>query len=256
MEYQREITFAKRLASEAGETMRRYFQADDIGVEIKEDNTPITIADSSINAFVIEQVRKEFPDCGVIGEEDSFETEREKLWIVDPIDGTRPYSLGIPVSTFCLAYAEAGQVKASVVYDPFQDRLFSAVAGQGAFVNEKPIAVSETASMQDQYVALGGGRTNRARRELRDVVKRFELYSFAYAATLVAEGNFVAAGMEYGSQWDAAAASLIVQEAGGRVTDLDGNERDYSQWGKGILMTNGHVHDALLELIDDESSRD
>ena len=124
--YEKELDFAKQLAQDAGEIMRRYFQSDDIGTELKEDNTPLTIADTKINQLAIDRVKQVFPRCGVIGEEDSFETEREELWVVDPIDGTKPYSLGIPVSTFCLAYAVNGDVKVSVVYDPFQDRLYHA----------------------------------------------------------------------------------------------------------------------------------
>ena len=249
MEYQQELEFAKTLAYEAGDVMRRYFQADDIDVQFKEDTTPITIADTTINQMVIDRVREQYPDCGVIGEEGSFETDRSKLWIVDPIDGTKPYSMGIPVSTFCLAYVVDGQVLASVVNDPFQRRLYSATRGGGAYVNDTPIHVSDHPTTEGGSFMIGGRNLNELVVELRKGANAYELYSYSYGAMQVASGIFVAAGMEYGSPWDAAAASLIVQEAGGVVTDLNGNTRNYSEWGEGILATNSLVHDNLVRVL-------
>jgi len=258
MGYPRQITFAKSLAYEAGEIIRKYFMSNDIGTELKEDSTPVTIADTTINQLVIDRVKENFPDCGVIGEEDSYEPKRENVWVVDPIDGTIPFSLGIPVSTFCLAYVEDGFVKASVVYDPFQDRLFSATKDGGAYVNSDLIKVSSKSDFADSYSAFGGHvlsdfvatlNENRSTRIL-------DLFSYAYASSKVATGDFVAAGMTYGSPWDAAAVSLIVEEAGGRSTDLCGKPRKYNEWGDGILMSNGIVHDEIVKMIDYENSKD
>lgn len=258
MKYQDELSFAKSLAYKAGDIMRRYFQAEDIDTRLKEDKTPITIADETINQLVIDSVKEAFPQCGVIGEEGSYETERNELWVVDPIDGTKPYSIGIPVATFCLAYIVNGEVKVAVVYDPYQDRLYHAVIGGGAFVNDKPIKVSSESEIQGHNMAMGG------KKRLADLgthirhggVNRYELYSYSYAAAQVASGGFIAAGMEYGSPWDAAAASLLVEEAGGVATDLLGNKRNYNEWGEGIMLTNGLVHNELIKTLDYENFRD
>lgn len=257
MKYTSELQLAKLLAKEAGVLMHRYFRSEDIGVEIKEDQTPVTIADTKINRLVIERVKEKYPQTGVIGEEDSYNEENDNVWVVDPIDGTMPFSLGIPVSTFSLAYVEKGKVKVAVIYDPFIDRLYWAVEGEGSYLNNEKIAVSKITSLDNAYIALGGGLIKKEFKKLSDNnVRTFDMYSYAFSASLVATGDFVVAVMTYGSPWDAAAASLIVQEAGGRATDLLGNDRNYAEWGDGILITNGHVHDELLKLIDYENTRD
>ncbi len=256
MNYDKELAFAKNLAAEAGKIMREYFDTDKLQLEIKKDDTPLTIADTTINTLVIEEVKKNFSDCGVIGEEDSFETEREKLWIVDPIDGTMPFSLGIPVSTFCLAYVVDGEVMVGVVYDPFLDKLYSASRGGGAFVNDNKLSVTGVDTLDHSYLAAGGDVLLAANKNLASKNTRiFDLYSFAYCGALVSSGSFVAAAMDWGSPWDAAAISLIVEEAGGRATDLQGNTRRYNAWGHGIVLSNGHVHEELLKKFDYENSR-
>src|SRR5690606_7148188 len=102
------LAFAKTLATEAGQIMRDHFVLG-IDTEWKQDATPLTIADTSINQLVIDQVKQRFPTHGVLGEEASFGTDREYLWVVDPVDGTMPYSHGIPTSTFSLALVQNGQ---------------------------------------------------------------------------------------------------------------------------------------------------
>lgn len=250
MAYEKEVKFAKELASEAGEIMRKYFNSDDINTELKEDSTPITIADTTINRMVIERVKAEFPELGILGEEESHNPDKKSLWIVDPIDGTAPYSLGIPVSTFSLAYVTDGETQVAVVYDPFQDRMMWAVKGEGAFLNGEKLKVSDKDKLEDAYITTGSTLSRAVSKRVRgNGVRIFDLYSFAYSGSQVACGRFVAAAMEYGSPWDPAAISLIVQEAGGKATDLKGNERKYNEWGDGILVSNGLVHDAMIEVL-------
>lgn len=256
MNYQEELIFAKNLAYEAGKIMKKYFDTDNLQLETKHDNTPLTIADTTINKLVIDEVKKSFPSCGVIGEEDSFETERSQLWVVDPIDGTMPFSLSIPVSTFSLAYVVDGEVKVGVLYDPFQDKMYSATKDGGAMINDENLQVSEVSELDGSYLAIGGSILLTANKILAQKKTRiFDLYSFAYCGALTATGNFVAVAMDWGSPWDAAAASLIVEEAGGRATDLLGRKRKYNEWGEGILLSNGLVHDELLTYFDYENSR-
>ncbi len=254
------LEFAKGLAAEASVIMRRYFRAEDIGTNWKEDNTPLTIADTTINKLVIDRVKAVYPDHGVIGEEDSYETKRDYVWVVDPIDGTMPFSLGIPVSTFCLALVYKGDVQVSVVMEPFQDRLFSAIRGHGAYLNEKKLKVSKTTDFKNNYFFLLGW-IQRDARDLRAVVTELEkqgarmlgLLSYAYSTALVATGDLMVSGMSYGSPWDAAAIALIVEEAGGKATDLKGKPRKYNEWSDGILISNGAVHDKVVKLIRDHA---
>lgn len=251
--------FAKSLAVDAGVVIKRYFQAADIGIEWKEDSSPVTVADHTVNDMVIKQVKAHYPEHGVIGEEGSFEPEREWVWVVDPIDGTSPFSLGMPLSTFCLALVHAGEVQLSVVFDPFQDRMFTAQLGKGAHVNGVKISVSSQSTFDKQYAMTFRSQLkpdHQAINHMFDQVQKegakiYMFASFSYAGILVAEGNFVMACMQYGSPWDAAAISLIVQEAGGMATDIYGNPRKYNQWGDGLLLSNGKVHDRIIALTNE-----
>lgn len=248
------LDFAVKLAKKAGKVMNRYFQSDDIGIEHKDDTSPVTVADHAINKMVIDAVKKDYPEHGVIGEEDSYEPTRKNVWVVDPVDGTMPYHVGMPNSTFCLALVEGGEVQVSVVYDPFQDRMATAIKGKGAFLNGKRLHVSKDTVLMNKYVLMFRSSRQPELNSLFDELQKrgakiISVPSFSYMALLVAEGHFVAACMHYGSPWDAAAISLIVGEAGGTVTDINGKQRTYNEWGGGLIVTNGHIHDEIIDLI-------
>lgn len=258
------FSFAKELARKSGKIITKYFQTADLGTKWKEDNSPVTIADTTINQLVISTIQESYPEHGVYGEEDTYEIEREWLWVVDPLDGTSPFSLGIPISTFALALVHDGDVVFSIVFDPFQDRMLTARQGQGAFMNETRLHVSEETSFKRQSLLCFRSLTkpnhkgvNNAFDALqREGAKIFMFSSFSYGGALVAEGKFIAACMTYGSPWDAAAISLIIQEAGGRATDMYGKPRKYNVWADGLILSNGLVHDKLIKLIDYENTRD
>jgi myo-inositol-1(or 4)-monophosphatase len=100
------------------------------------------MAHTKINDFVIREVKRQFPKHGVHGEEASFAPEREFVWVCDPVDGTMPFSIGLPISTHSLALTKNGVPMLGVVYEPFADRLYTAIKGEGAYLNSKPIHVS------------------------------------------------------------------------------------------------------------------
>ena len=262
MSYDKELTFAKDLALEAGQIMRRYFRAEDIGTTWKEDNTPVTVADTKINTLVINEVMKQFPADGVLGEEEQYKTGRDRIWVVDPIDGTVPFSLGIPVSTFMMALVNKhdGQPVLAVVYDAFLDHLYYAETGKGAFLNEVHLKTSMNASLVRGYGTLYGpivksSNTDYLPGKILEALrpkstKIINLSSGGYTAVKVASGEFDFVAMGNGLPWDSAAPALIVQEAGGIVTDLTGNPRRYDGEGFGcILAANQTVLDELLALI-------
>lgn len=256
--YDKEFAFAKDLAAHAGDIMKRYFRAEDINTEWKDDKTPLTVADTKINNLVIERVKQEFPDHGVIGEEDSFETERDFVWVVDPIDGTMPFSLSIPVSMFSLALVDRkdGQAILGVAYDPELDHLYSAQVGKGAQLNDKPIHVSTQKDLDKSYISIMGNfkgdfKPGLASDLARDMgAKPFVLFSQVYSATKIASGELLGSIFGYGSPWDSAAVSVIVQEAGGVVTDMTGKQRRYDEWADGcVLSANNEVHEELLKIV-------
>lgn len=262
MNYSLELEFAKQLARDAGVTMSQYFRVEN-NLQWKSDDTPLTIADTTINAMVIDRVKEQFPEHGVIGEEESYETERELVWVVDPIDGTMPYSLGMPLSMFSLALVERkeGRALVAVAYDPQLDMLYSAMKGGGAFLNNQPISTSTAETLKNGYVSILGGLDRASGKQFYQVgqcvdlmrgqgAKTFMLYSYVYVAVRVATGELLAASLGFGSPWDSAACSLIVQEAGGIAVGVDGEPRRYDEWGCGCLVAcNRTVLDTVLNII-------
>ncbi len=258
------LEFAKELAEEAGEIMTRYFSAEDIGTKWKEDDTPLTVADTMINDLVIDRVKSSFPDHGILGEEASYEEEREYIWVVDPIDGTIPFSLAIPLSTFSLALVnrEDGQPVVGVIFDPFLKRLYSACKGKGARLNNHAIKTSSQEKLSRSYVSVIGsfdrdiGTGNIIEALRNEGAKSFSIQSQAYAASRVASGELIGSIFGYGSPWDSAAAALIVGEAGGVVTDLKGKQRRYDKFEDGCLLAaNDKVYKELLRIMN-ENYRD
>jgi myo-inositol-1(or 4)-monophosphatase len=268
--YDNELAFAIDLARDAGKIMRRYFLAEDIATEWKKDDTPLTIADTKINDLVIERVKKSFPKHGVIGEEASYEIKDEMVWVVDPIDGTVPFSLGIPCSTFSLGLVDRsdGQSVVAVVYDPQLDYLYTAQRGEGSFVNGVRLHTSKATDLPRTYISvLGGiGRREDARTHfirqgacvdwLMDHGARpLSLQSQVYSACKVASGEFAGSIFGYGSPWDSAAASLIVEEAGGVVTDVNGKKRRYDEFAEGCLLAaNQEMLTKLLSVVNASSA--
>jgi fructose-1,6-bisphosphatase/inositol monophosphatase family enzyme len=262
MAYDKELIFAKELALEAGKIMRRYFRAADIGTQIKDDNTPLTIADTMINDLVIDRVKQEFPEDGVIGEEASYEVKRNRVWVVDPIDGTSPFSLGIPISTFSLGLVskDDGQTLVAVTYEPQLDDLYTAVRAEGAYLNGTRITVASDTDLSHGYISIIGSSRKQEKTRFQDGVcidlahaqgaKCFHFISQVYSASKVASGELLGAIFGYGSAWDSAAVNLLVTEAGGIATDLEGEPRRYDEFSNGsILAANPQIHEKLLEFV-------
>lgn len=253
-QYQQELEFAKGLAKEAGDIAMRYFRTNQLGVEWKEDNTPVTKADKKINKLVIDSVKSQFPNDGVLGEEESYKTDGSRLWVVDPIDGTQPFSIGVPTFTFSLGLVEKDPIL-GVIHDPVADKTYWCDSGV-AYCNDARIRVNDADTINNSYIVvssrMGDGRRHTG--EVYDAVidtggKVFSFRSIIYGLMLVATGQVVAAMAGYCGPWDIAAAIPILEAAGAKITDLDGNTLKYDEVKNGILVSNGKVHDQMLEII-------
>ena len=249
------IEFAKEIAAEAGKIMTKYFKEEN-GATYKLDNTIVTKADIEINKYLIERVKEKYPHHAVDGEEAQF-GKSSFVWVCDPIDGTAMYARHIPVAVFSLALVINGRPIIGVVYDPFLDNMYSAIKGQGAYLNNKKIQVND--------IMLGDNRSvsnfdmfKDAKYNIYDAIKEISektyfvcIGSAVHAFMMVARGDFNLAifpGTDH-KNCDVAAAKIIVEEAGGKVTDLFGNEQRYDKSINGAVVTNGIIHNEVIEVI-------
>ncbi|HEY4160585.1 MAG TPA: inositol monophosphatase family protein [Candidatus Saccharimonadales bacterium] len=247
--------WAEELARAAGEMMLASAHSDTLGIRLKLDKTQVTDADEAINAMVITKVAGQFPDDGVLGEEASAHADRERLWVCDPIDGTDLYILGLTGAMFSLALVEDGQPVAAVMYEPILDKMFTAVKGGGAFENRRPIHVSDVASLDGARVAFSPSyKRILPNRALYDAmvaagVRLTPINGEAYRGGLTASGVIDGHAFPGRSAHDVAAVKLVVEEAGGKVTDLNGKDQRYDRKTYGAIISNGHVHDQLVGML-------
>lgn len=251
------LEFAKRLADEAGEIMLRHFQVGVLSqAKAHEGDTPVTIADREINRLVIEAVQAKYPSHAVIGEEESHVvTGAEFTWVCDPVDGTIPYTMGIPTNVFSLALVNGeGRPVVAVVEDPYMKRRYWAVLGQGAFVNGAPLHVNQIHELKKAYVAGSGIRSEVIRTAalrgatIAQCYRTFTTNCIIYEAMLVASGQIAATIYPGSGAHDVATSALIIEEAGGRVTNLLGEDQRYDKAITGAIISNGAIHEKLLAL--------
>lgn len=248
--------FAIDMALQAGKIMLANFSLG-MKKEWKEDSTPLTVTDTAINALVINEVNNKFPGYALLGEEASDMRDSEYVWVCDPVDGTTGFSHGYPIFMFQMALTRNGESILGVMYDPVMKRMFYAEKGRGAFLNGQAIRVSQDIGFKQKNkkgIIQIDGDGEMPLLELRnELLKRgaytVAFYCASYVTALIACGEFI--GEVYGADkaWDGAAAKIIVEEAGGRVTDLAGNEQRYDRPINGFVATNGLVHDELLGII-------
>lgn len=257
------LDFAKGLAAEAGNIMKKYFRAEEMGLEIKSDLTPVTAADKEINKLVISRVKDRYSEHGILGEEESYRLDRDKLWVVDPLDGTPFFARGIPVFVFSMAYVEKGEPLVGVVLDPITKRLTTAIKGRGAYENGKKLEISThnpSSMVISSWVSGEGHQSCINNREIDGKlayaygqagnILPFD-FAIAHALMLVAAGRLDGCVTSVRNPWDVAAGSLIAKEAGAMVTDLFGNEiKRWDQDVNGLIAAAPKVYAQLYSSIE------
>lgn len=244
-------------AARAGAAVVRAGFAGDVAVRLKGDVDPVTVIDTAAEAAIIGVISARRPGDHVLGEESGGSAwDAERVWIVDPLDGTINFLHGIPHVAVSVALWEEGVAQVGVVGDVMRDETFTAVAGGGAHMNGSPIGVSKFDEMTDSVVATGFPYDRRAHAAayattlgavLSEVqgIRRFG--SAALDLAWVACGRYDAY-WEYGlAPWDAAAGALLVVEAGGRVTDH--GERRHDLDSPSVVASNGHIHRSLSKIV-------
>jgi len=250
------LPIAEKIAREAGALLRHgYGHVEQI--EHKGAVDLITEFDRQSEALIVESLRQAFPTHAIRAEEGSGQTaESEYEWLVDPVDGTTNFAHGFPVFAISLALTQRGKPIAGVVYDPLRDELFAAEIGDGATLNGKPIHVSSGTDLSRSLLATGfpyDVRTNPHNNlaQFRQFSLRSQAVRRAGAAAL--DCVWVAAGRLEGywefrvKPWDVGAGALIVREAGGHVTNIEGDEDFLSS--DSILASNGHIHEQMLRVL-------
>ena len=248
--------FAKEIALEAGKIIKDNFRLG-ISKDWKSDNSPVTEIDLRVNDLIIRRVRKEFPDHSVLAEEESDILENSRFtWVCDPVDGTIPFSHGVPIFTFSLALVDDGKPILGIIYDPMHDRIFFASKGKGAFLNDEKILVSSlsdfsravfTSESTGKEVGVDAFKFMKIISEKGLRVFKFE--SLIFSGGMVACGEFMGLAFFKDTAHDVASMKIIIEEAGGKVTDIDGNEQRYDRAVNGVIATNGVVHDEILEIV-------
>ncbi len=246
-------------AVEAGaEELRRYFNNEDLKISNKEGiNNWVTEADHASEKAIIDVIQSEYPDHFILGEESGeTATASDVKWIIDPIDGTINYASGIPICAVSIGVEKNGEMILGAVYNPFIHELFFAEKGKGAFLNDKKISVSKKSEVIHSclvtgfpytYLDMENGPLQVFERFVRKGIPVRRLGSAAIDLCWVAAGRFDGFFEHSLSPWDTAAGYLIVEEAGGKVTDMNGDK--YSPYQKKLVATNGLIHDELIEVI-------
>jgi len=255
------LDFALKIAKKAGKIMRSNFKIGMTKVW-KDDHSPLTATDLAINKLVIDSVKKTFPNHSVIAEEGSLDIKgKEYIWVCDPVDGTLPFSHGVPTAAFSLALTKNGESILGVVCDPFMNRLLYAEKGKGAFMNGNPINVSTNTTLAHTALNVDGPINDNyyslsSLPKLLDIEKAkiTKFSSLVYGGMLVALGEYSGAVCTGKYPWDIAALKVIVEEAGGKVTNIYGKDQLYNQQLEGALITNGLIHDRLLQLVSESLS--
>lgn len=251
------LQFAKDVAYKAGEIMLKYFKEDN-RASYKGDKTIVTLADKEINTYLIDQVKRKFPTHSVDGEEEQFGNSNY-VWVCDPVDGTAMYARHIPVAVFSLALVIDGISTVGVVYDPFTDNLYSAIKGKGTYKNGKKISVNDY-QLDDMRSVSNFDMWPRADYNIYDVIKKLGEKTYFVSIGSVIRGGMCVADGEFNmaifpgtkrKNCDIAAVKVIVEEAGGKVTDIFGNEQRYDQDINGAIISNGLVHDEVVKIINE-----
>ena len=246
------IPTMQSIAREAGALLMEYFHQR-VKIEYKGDVDLVTVADRKSEALILERIRRDFPSHDVMGEEGSrIETGSDYKWYVDPLDGTTNFAHGYPVFCVSLAVEHQGQRVAGVVYDPTRDEMFTAEKGSGAELNGGAIKVSSTPRLVESLVATGFPSHKRHKNPNIYFYHQLTLRSHGVrrAGSAALDLCNVAAGRYDGfwefnlNPWDTAAGVLLVEEAGGRVTDFCGGPFQIAS--RETLASNGRIHDDLL----------
>jgi len=246
--------FMYSLVKEAGKILRENY--DNIKqIDAKSARDIVTNVDKEAEEKIKSMIKEKFPDHAFLGEESGQTGDNPNLWIVDPIDGTKNYAKHISFFNTSIAFSQNKKITHGIIYDPIEDEIFYAEKGKGAFLNDKPIKVSETDELIKSFVCFCRGVGDEAIDNSTRIYRKLapKLNSLRQFGAAALELGYLAAGRIdafYSNDihsWDIAAGILIVREAGGKVTDWVSNKIDLGKEKINILASNEEIHEKLKE---------
>ncbi len=258
------VNVAVKAARAAGNIILRYMnRVEGLTVEEKSRHDYVSEVDRLAEAEIVKELRRAYPDHGVLAEESGQKGKTDKVWIIDPLDGTHNYLRGFPHFSVSIGFRDHGDLVYGVVYDPLRDEIFTASKGDGAFLNDRRIRVSKRESLQGAVITTGFPFRRREHMDAHFAMCRSLLVDsgaedlrrtgsaaldFAYVAAGRLDGYF-----EIGLQpWDIAAGALLVREAGGVVSDFAG--RAGMPESGNVIAGNHFVAAAMAKVISAEAT--
>lgn len=255
--WQTELSIAREAAQVAGQIIARYFR-DGVVMRTKESFNLVSDADVDAERAIVDVIGRAFPGHAILAEEElANQGAAEHLWVVDPLDGTNNFAHRIPHFAVSIAYCYRGQPMCGVIYNPIREEWLTAVRGEGAFLNGRRVQVMDAARLDLALVGVGfyydrGAMMEATLAAIRDFF-RAQVHGIRRFGAAALDLYCVAQGM-YGAYfeyelapWDFAAGSLIVEEAGGKVTTCTGEPLPLAR--STLLASNGLLHEAALEIV-------
>jgi len=250
------LKVAEEAAREAGKVL-----LENLGkvkeIEFKAKNSIVTEVDTKSENLIIEIIKSNFPSHDILAEESGRDNKRSgHVWIIDPLDGTTNYAHTYPVFSISIALEVEGITRLGTVYDPLRDEFFSSESEKGAYLNRNKIKISDTKTVEESLLCTGFTHENEwmvdeSLRHFENFIRRARAVRRDGSAAL--DLCYVACGRYDGfwelglHAWDTAAGSLILEEAGGRVTDFSG--RKFSIYGDELLASNELIHHKMLGVL-------
>ncbi len=252
------LNFAVQVARDAGNLLVQRLGAAQI--TNKGDIDLVTEADVAAEELIIDRIRSHYPQHGILAEESGEAVpvgpkRGEWKWIIDPLDGTTNYAHGYPCFCVSIAVEQSGTLEIGVVYDPMRNEMFAAERGHGATLNERRIRVSNIEDLNNAMVCTGFPYDVRNRPDFARDFTNFTLHaqavrrdgSAALDLAYVACGRFDGFWEDGLNAWDIAAGALLINEAGGRITNFNNEPLDI--YTRKVVASNGRVHEAMLRLL-------
>ena len=255
---ERYLEFAIEVARAAGDVLKHYMDREK-QVELKGRANLVTVADKEAEVLIIRQIRERYPNHAILAEESGAfgpSSTGEGKWIIDPLDGTTNFAHQYPFFCVSIGFEQAGEILCGAVYDPCRDEMFSGGRGMGSFVNDQRLRVSDVDRLGNALIMTGFPYG--VRDKIKIAMSQFE--AFMIESQGVRRGGSAALDLCYTAlgrvdgfwemdlhPWDTAAGFLILEEAGGKVTDFPGNP--FSVYGKQIVASNGKVHAEMVGVL-------